>query len=265
MLIFLEDLESALVDDHAAPAIGTEIVLNPTSPPVPPALLSPPASTDDLGRGLRDKRPSVLLRDFVTHTVQSSSPSECSSSSTSSSDTPYPIAHYVNCNKFSPRHRVFLAAITEGIEPRSFKEAMQDEGWREAMQKEIAALEANGTWDMAVLPPHKKALGSKWVYKIKYHVDGQVERLKARLVIFGNHQVEGVDYNETFAPVAKMVTVRAFLAVAAVKNWVLHQMDVHNAFLHGDLDEEVYMKLPPGFNFRTPGLVCRLKKSLYGL
>ena len=99
---FLEDLESALVDDHAAPAIGTEIVLNPTSPPVSPALLSPPASTDDLGRGLRDKRPSVLLRDFVTHTVQSSSPSECSSSSTSSSGTPYPIAHYVNCNKFSP-------------------------------------------------------------------------------------------------------------------------------------------------------------------
>ena len=262
---FLEELESGLVDDHAAPAIGTDIVLNPTSPPVPPALLSPPASTDDLGRGLRDKRPSVLLRDFVTHTVQSSSPSECSSSSTSSSGTPYPIAHYVNCNKFSPRHRVFLAAITEGIEPRSFKEAMQDEGWREAMQKEIAALEDNGTWDMAVLPPHKKALGSKWVYKIKYHADGQVERLKARLVIVGNDQVEGVDYNETFAPVAKMVIVRAFLAVAAVKNWVLHQMDVHNAFLHGDLDEEVYMKLPPGFNVRTPGLVCRLKKSLYGL
>ena len=93
----------------------------------------------------------------------------------------------MNCNKFSPRHHVFLAAITEGIEPRSFKEAMQDEGWREAMLKEIAALEANGTWDMAVLPPHKKALGSKWVYKIKYHADGKVERLKARLVIFGNH------------------------------------------------------------------------------
>ena len=109
---------------------------------------------------------------------------------------------------------------------------------------------------MAVLPPHKKALGSKWVYKIKYYADGQVERLKARLVIFGNHQVEGVDYNQQ---------VRAFLAVAAVKNWVLHQMDVHNAFLHGDLNEEIYMKLPPGFNVRTPGLVCRLKKSLYGL
>ena len=112
---FLEDLESAFVDDHVASAIGTEFVLNPTSPPMPPALLSPPTSTDDLGRGLRDKRPSLLLPDFVTHTVQSSSPSECSSSSTISSGTPYPIAHYVNCNKFSPRHRVFLAAITEAL------------------------------------------------------------------------------------------------------------------------------------------------------
>lgn len=165
MGIDVDALESDLVDDHAAPAIETESVFDPTSSST---------SADVLGRGLRDKRPSVLLRDFVTHTVQSSSPSECSSPSTSSSGTSYPIAHYVNCNKFSPRHRTFLAAITEGIEPRSFKEAMQDEGWRKAMQKEIAALEANGTWKMTVLPSHKKALGSKWVYKIKYHADGRV-------------------------------------------------------------------------------------------
>ncbi|XP_073045833.1 uncharacterized protein [Primulina eburnea] len=117
----LDDLESVLVDDPTAPAIGTDTVLEPTLPPVPPALSSPPACADALGRGLRDKRPSVLLRDFVTHTVQTSSPSECSPSSTSSSGTSYPIAHYVNCNKFSPRHRAFLGAITEGIDPRSFK------------------------------------------------------------------------------------------------------------------------------------------------
>ncbi|KAL2928646.1 Retrovirus-related Pol polyprotein from transposon RE2 [Bienertia sinuspersici] len=223
---------------------------------------------ETLGRGQRVKRPSVLLRDYVIKSITTHTPTEKGSSShapdsDSSSGTPYPIAHYVNCDNFSMPHRAFLSAVLSGNEPRSFREAMQDEGWREAMQKEIRALEDNNTWEMTDLPTGKKALGSRWVYKVKYNADGTVERLKARLVILGNHQVEGVDYTETFAPVAKMVTVRAFLAVAAAKNWELHQMDVHNAFLHGDLTEEVYMKPPPGFSSR--GKVCRLLKSLYGL
>jgi len=120
-------------------------------------------------------------------------------------------------------------------------------------------------WEIDDLPPNKKALGCKWVYKIKYHSDGTVERFKARLVIFGNHQVVGIDYIETFALVAKMTTMRVFLIVVAAKNWEVHQMDVHNTFLHGDLEEEVYMKLPPGFQVSVPDKVCKLKKSLYGL
>ena len=89
--------------------------------------------------------------------------------------------------------------------------------------------------------------------------------MKARLVILGNHQIEGIDYIETFALVAKMVTIRVFLVVTATMNWEVHQMDVHNVFLHGDLTKEVYMKLPPGFRVESFGKVCKLKKSLYGL
>lgn len=133
------------------------------------------------------------------------------------------------------------------------------------MQSELQALERNGTWALTPLPPGKKALGCKWVYKIKYHSDGTIERHKARLVILGNTQVEGVDYKETFAPVAKMVTVRTLLTIAVARQWEVHQMDVHNAFLHGDLEEEVYMKVPPGYVPATSGKACRLLKSLYGL
>nr|XP_027118970.1 uncharacterized protein LOC113736273 [Coffea arabica] len=123
----------------------------------------------------------------------------------------------MNCAKFSLSHRRFVAAVTTGIEPTSFKEAMQHSYWREAMRKEVEALEDNGIWTVATLPMGKKALGSKWVYKIKYHTDGTIERYKARLVVFGNYQIEGLDYTETFAPTAKIVTVRTFLAVAAIR------------------------------------------------
>jgi len=218
-----------------------------------------------MGRGHRTKKASVRLSEYVTHTARTLSPSTRSSMAQCLPGTPYPIAHYVNCDNFSTRHRQFLAAITSGHEPVSFSEAVKDERWRDAMQREIQALQDNGTWEISDLPPNKKALGCKWVFKIKYKSDGTVERYKARLVIFGNHQVEGIDFTETFAPVAKMVTVRVFLAVAAAKQWELHQMDVHNAFLHGDLQEEVYMRMPPGFQITGSKKVCRLRKSLYGL
>ncbi|XP_021746663.1 uncharacterized protein LOC110712507 [Chenopodium quinoa] len=242
---FLDDLEFVLkigknshVPDIAthSPAPHTpDDVASPASPS-PARTTAPvtdPAVPLQLGRGQRPKNAPGWHRDYVAHTVSLSSPSitPSSPSTPGSSGTPYPLAHFVNCNNFSLRHRVFIAAVDTMVEPRNFNEVMQHEGWKEAMRKEITAPENNETWVMEKIPPGKKALGCRWVYKVKLNSDGTIERWKARLVIFGNNQVEGIDYNKTFAPVAKMVTVRAFLAVAAAKNWELHQMDVHNAFL----------------------------------
>ncbi|KAG7564441.1 Ribonuclease H-like superfamily [Arabidopsis suecica] len=133
------------------------------------------------------------------------------------------------------------------------------------LSSKITALERNHTWDLVELPPNKKALGNRWVFKIKYWSDGTIERFKARLVALGNHQKEGIDYTDTFSLVAKMKTVCVFLDFAVKKNHEVHQMDVHNTFLHVDLHKEVYMKLPQGFSSPTETRVCRLRKSLYGL
>jgi hypothetical protein len=128
------------------------------------------------------------------------------------------------------------------------------------------ALDANVTWELVVLPEDKKVIGCKWVYKVKHNVNGSVSRYKVRLVAEGYAQTYGINYEETYSPVAKMTIVRAIIAMAVTKGWSLHQMDVKNVFLHGDLHEEVYMEQPPGYVDQTHlNLVCRLKKVLYSL
>lgn len=174
---------------------------------------------------------------------------------------------FISYSHLSHNHKVFLTSLDSKVEPSTFSQAVQLLEWQDAMSAEIQALESNNTWTITSLPPNKKPIGCKWVYKIKYRSDGTIERYKARLVAKGFTQLEGIDYNETFAPVAKMITVRCFFAIAALKGWSLHQLDVNNAFLHGDLTEEVYMTLPPGYSRQQDNNnhVCRLNKSIYGL
>ncbi|PRQ56600.1 putative RNA-directed DNA polymerase [Rosa chinensis] len=150
--------------------------------------------------------------------------------------------------------------------PTSPKDAMRDEKWMQAMAVEMDALEKNCTWELVSLPPGKKTVGCRWVYTVKHNSNGSVDRYKARLVAKGYTQKYGVDYDETFAPVAKINTIRVLLSLAANLDWPLQQFDVKNAFLHGDLHEEVYMDLPPGYGTSSKEqVVCKLQKSLYGL
>ena len=128
----------------------------------------------------------------------------------------------------------------------------------------MRALEKNGTWEEITLPKGKHVVGCKWIFTVKYNAEGQVERYKARLVARGFTQTYGLDYEETFAPVAKLNTVRVLLSLAVNLDWPLLQFDVKNAFLNGELEEEVFMQLPPGFD-NSGGKVCRLKKAIYGL
>jgi hypothetical protein len=137
----------------------------------------------------------------------------------------------------------------------------QDPKWKEAMKEETCALQKNKTWELVQLPKGKKVVGYKWVFTVKQTSEGKVERYKARFVAKGYSQTYGIDYDEIFAPVAKMATVRTLISCTVKFGWPLHQVDVKNVFLHEDLEEEVYMEIPPEFaNNQTLGKVCKLKK-----
>ncbi|XP_075077025.1 uncharacterized protein LOC142163786 [Nicotiana tabacum] len=178
----------------------------------------------------------------------------------------YPIAVVIGYDQLSPKYQSYLSQFSSEQEPNSYYEVAKDNRWIEAMQAEIKALEDNKTREIVPLPPGKRAKGYKWVYKIKYKATGRVGRFKARLVAKRYSQKEGLDYQKTFSPVLKMVTVRSVIALAASTHWTIHQMDVYNAFLQGDLTEEVFMCIPPGFvGCNNRSLVCKLNKSLYGL
>lgn len=161
------------------------------------------------------------------------------------------------------------SAKEKGAEPATVDEAMSSpdkEKWKQAMDKEMKSIAVNNVWQLVKLPEGKKAIGCKWVYKHKTNADGSLERYKARLVAKGYSQEPGLDYDETFSPVARFESLRTLLALAVQDGLHVHQMDVTTAFLNGELKEEVYMDQPEGF--KVPGkedYVCKLRRSLYGL
>jgi hypothetical protein len=162
----------------------------------------------------------------------------------------------------------FSLSITDD-DPRTVREAVNSEDsklWKKAMVEQMDALDKNEAWDIVELPAGRKSVGSKWLFKKKFNAQGKVEKYKARLVAKGYSQVEGIDFGEIFSPVAKLTSIIFLLSIAASFDLEVEQMDVKTTFLHGDLEEEIYMKQPEGFVVKgKKELVCKLKKSLYGL
>ncbi|KAI9185245.1 hypothetical protein LWI28_005591 [Acer negundo] len=242
------------------PETATDPNLPPETGPDPDL----PPETAPLRRSSRHADPPAKLRDYVCSTVSSNQFSSLLPGPTKG--TRYPLSNFVSYHQYTPAHRCFVAQISGVTEPSSYSEAASQPHWQEAMHSELQALQANNTWSLVPLPAGKTPIGCRWVFKTKHRSDGSVERYKARLVAKGFTQLEGIDYQDTFSPTAKIISVRCLLALAAASGWTIHQMDVHNAFLHGDLAEEIYMSPPPGLRRQgEDNLVYRLHKSLYGL
>ena len=158
------------------------------------------------------------------------------------------------------------AAFLSQIEPKCIDEALKDDFWIIAMQEELNQFERNEVWKLVPRPSDHLVIGTKWVFRNKQDENGIVVRNKARLVAKGFNQEEGIDYEETFAPVARLEAIRMLLAYASSNNFKLFQMDVKSAFLNGFISEEVFVEQPPGFeNSLLPNHVFKLTKALYGL
>ena len=206
-----------------------------------------------LRRSNRQRKAPTYLADFQTDLT-----------TTNSLSTKYPINNFVSYKSLSLAFKCTILSISSHSEPHTYREVSKHACWKQAMQEELTALDVNHTWQITTLPLWKTTIGCRWVYKIKHKSDGSNDQYKACLVAKGYTQLEGLDFIDTFAPVAKLTTLRLLL-VAASNDWILKQLDVNNAFLHGDLLEEVYMQPPPGLTLPSSNHVCKLQRSLYGL
>jgi hypothetical protein len=162
----------------------------------------------------------------------------------------------------------YLALVTSisDTEPQTFAQVVDQQAWREAMLEEYDSIVRNDVWELVLRPVGNSVVTSRWLYKTKYVADGSIEKHKACFVARGFSQIEGVDYDETFAPVARYTSIRSIIAIAAEMGWSIHQMKVKTAFLNGFIDEEVYIEQPQGFEVSEREThVCLFRKALYGL
>ncbi|CAI9759851.1 unnamed protein product [Fraxinus pennsylvanica] len=259
------------------PETNRNIETSESNQPSPEPAAQPESLNDSYvpRRSERNKKTPTYLQDFICQQAALLTHSQKfeKEKGTMASGTPFPLCATISYHKLSKHHKVFASSILVHPEPKTYQEAAKIPEWCKAMKDEICALELNKTWTVIDLPSGKVPIGCRWVYKIKFNADGTIERHKATLVAKGYTQLEGVDYHETFSPVAKLVTVRTLIAVAAARGWYLHQFDVNNAFLHGNQEDEVYMEIPPRYSADQTSephnnetlKVCKLNKSLYGL
>jgi hypothetical protein len=163
---------------------------------------------------------------------------------------------------------VQFVGLASGADPNNYSQAMKcpdAKQWKEAMEEEYLMHLRNGTWEIVKLPPGKRAIGSGWVYRVKRMGDGSIEWYKGRIVAKGFSQLFGLDFTEVFAPTARQSSIRLILAISAIEDLHLRTVDISHAFINGELEEEIYMKQPEGFQEHGPDYVCKLNRSLYGL
>ncbi|CAJ2647961.1 unnamed protein product [Trifolium pratense] len=238
-------------------------------------ILPPVAHNQSTPTNITNQPPSPLNQHSLSHNSPTNSPT------TTSSPSPPPIQPHPppptrtittrSMKGIVKPRKIFSLSVSQPDHtispiPKNPKLALSDPNWKSAMQSEFDALIRNKTWDLVPRPCDANLIRCMWIFRHKKNSDGSFERYKARLVGDGRSQVAGVDCDETFSPVVKPATIRIVLTIALSKSWPIHQLDVQNAFLHGDLHETVYMHQPLGFrDHQHPNYVCRLKKSLYGL
>ncbi|KAI0505062.1 hypothetical protein KFK09_016019 [Dendrobium nobile] len=265
--IFPYSASATTATSHSDSPTSSPITLLPTSIPI-----ELPNHSHITSSTVTPESPSSSNSQTNTITILDSTSTSTSSHHNPSHPEPvsqpiHPMQTRLKSGIIKPKHILDLLTVnSDPSTPTSFTQASKLPSWRAAMSDEFHALQRQGTWSLVPAPSTNSILGCKWTYRLKRDATGSITQHKARLVAQGFNQQQGLDYHETFSPVAKLPTIRILLTIATQRHWSLLQLDVTNAFLHGDLEEDVYMSQPQGFvDSQFPTHVCKLHKSIYGL